>query len=266
MKKTIEKWYKILGFPKKYDGEFYLSLENFIEEEIDCETYDLECKDGKKNLLSYLYFCEKAYSDYINAGIDSEIAINTLKDIVIWCENWTKVYNTLCLYELAWLKHHLKMEIFRLGRLQFTMNDALLDVSKYNLKQGDKVLGIHIPRGEKLSIEDVRVSIEMAQSFFSKHYPEYNYKAFTCNSWMLDDNLKEYLPNTSNILAFRNLFDCYSKLQVNRLLKFIFTVDTNDNNIKEKEPTSSFAKKIKDAVLSGKEFYEVYGVLKPFNE
>ena len=262
MKKTIEKWYKKLEFPKEFDVEFYGALKDFTEEQIDCETYDLECKDGKKNLLSYLYFCEKAYNDYINAGIDSEIAIATLKDIVIWCENWTKVYNTLCLYELAWLKHHLKMEIFRIGRLQYTMNSALIDLPKYDVKKGDNVIGLHIPRGEKLSIRDCLNSMEMAKKFFDKHYPEFKYKAFTCNSWMLDDNLKEYLPNTSNILAFRNLFDCYSKLQVNRLLKFIFTVDTNDNNIKEKQPTSSFAKNIKDAVLMGKEFYEVYGVIK----
>ena len=154
MKKTIEKWYKKLGFPSLFDVEFYSALEVYQEEQIDIDTYDLTSKDGIKNLLSYLYFCEKAYNDYINAGIDSEIAIATLKDIVVWCENWTRVYGSLCLFELAWLKHHLKMEIFRLGRLQFTLSELLVDLP--NAKKGDGAIAIHIPRGEKLSVEDCK--------------------------------------------------------------------------------------------------------------
>ena len=45
----IEKWYKLLKFPKKYDAEFYDALNNIkIRKDVSVYTYDLKSTDGKK--------------------------------------------------------------------------------------------------------------------------------------------------------------------------------------------------------------------------
>ena len=261
MKQIIEKWYKKLQFPSRFDKEFYLALDRFEEENINVDSYDLNCKDGAKNLLSYLYMCEETEKLYLENGISNEILVDTLKDIVIWCENWSKVKGELYLGELAWLKTHLKMKIFKIGRLQFNMAKLTCDIPKHNLKIGDNVVVIHVPRGEKLEYIECIKSIEKAKEFFKLHYPNYKYKAFTCCSWLLDETLKEFLPVESNILRYASMFDYVSREEVFALLKYVFSIDTTIENLNEKQPTSSFAGKIQQAVLTGKKFYEVLGVI-----
>jgi hypothetical protein len=41
--------------------------------------------------------------------------------------------------------------------------------------------------------------------FFRKYLPDYNYKAFTCYSWIFDQQMKQILPPDSNILKFHKL-------------------------------------------------------------
>ena len=58
-KAIIEKWYKTLSFPTEYDTEFYKALDEIeISPDTKIDTYDIDCPDGKKNLLACLYMCE----------------------------------------------------------------------------------------------------------------------------------------------------------------------------------------------------------------
>ena len=84
VKTIIEKWYKLLEFPFEFDGEFYSILNSYkIDENSDIKSYDKSCKDGKKNLLSALYFCESTANSLLEKGVPFEIIVETLKDIVI---------------------------------------------------------------------------------------------------------------------------------------------------------------------------------------
>ena len=100
-KETIIKWYRKLGFPSQFDEAFASLAENIdIPADICIETYDLDCEDGQKNLLSFLYMCEAVERQYARLGIGEDILLDTLQDIVRWTENWSLVKGTLCLYEL----------------------------------------------------------------------------------------------------------------------------------------------------------------------
>ena len=58
-KAIIKKWYERLGFPKEFDAEFYIALDNIeIPEDVTIETYDKNTDDGKRHLLTFLYLCE----------------------------------------------------------------------------------------------------------------------------------------------------------------------------------------------------------------
>jgi len=70
------------------------------------------------------------------------------------------------------------------------------------LAPGDPVLHLHIPQGEPLDMEACRRSLEEALSFFPAHFPDQPFGAFACYSWLLDAQLEEALPETSNIVRF----------------------------------------------------------------
>ncbi len=262
VKETIEKWYKKLAFPTSYDGEFYSALNSIpVSDAITVEDYDEKSTDGKRNLLSYLFMCEQTAQAYAEKGISEKVLLDTLSDIVTWCNNWSAIKGGLYLGELSWLKRHLGLKIFRLGRLQFCMGESHCDISKYAVKKGDAVLEIHIPEGEKLTKEDCESSITQAKEFFAKYFPNFKYSVFTCHSWLLDDTLKEFLPSSSNILQFGDMFDKVEKDSSYALIKYLFPFDTTVENLKYRYPVSSFASAVQKAVLKGKKFYEVLGVI-----
>ena len=65
----IEKWYRELNFPQKFDDEFYAALQNVeINEDSTIENFDLEEENGKKSLLSCLFFCEAIKKKYEERG------------------------------------------------------------------------------------------------------------------------------------------------------------------------------------------------------
>ncbi len=49
-------------------------------------------------------------------------------------------------------------------------------------------------------------SFERAKEFFARHFPEERYEIAVCHSWLLDDQLAEYLPEDANIIRFQQRF------------------------------------------------------------
>ena len=262
VKEIIKKWYARLPFPREYDRQFYDALERIpISDAVTSESYDLKCTDGKRNLLSFLFMCEAYEQKGREMGIDEQILLDTLSDIAIWCTNWSNIKGELYLGELTWLIRHMRMKLFRLGRLQFCIGKADRDIPKYQVCKGDPVLEIHIPQGEKLRMEDCKSSIESAKRFFATYFPNDQYTVLTCHSWMLDETLRSYLPEQSGILCFGDLFDRVDADQSNALLSYLFSFDTTPLNVKYRYPCTSFAARIQKAVLSGEKFYETLGVI-----
>lgn len=77
------------------------------------------------------------------------------------------------------------------------------------LSTGDGVLEVHIPAESKLSHEACGESFKMSVDFFNKHFPELPFCGYMCTSWLLDPQLKEILPATSNIVKFQCEFYLY---------------------------------------------------------
>ena len=142
------------------------------------------------------------------------------------------------------------------------MGNAEEDLPEFNVKCGEPVMEIHIQGEGKLDIDECKKSIEAAKEFFAKFFPDYKYKVFTCHSWLIDEDLKEFLPESSNIIRFGNMFCRAKNYDSNALLRYIFRWDTNEINLRYAYSSSSFAEKIKSAVLNGKVFHETLGVIK----
>ena len=261
--KTIEKWYKKLPFSSLYDTQFYRALHDIkISDAISIDRYDLGCENGKRNLLSFLYLCEGVSKKYAERGIPENVLLETLNDIVIFTNEWSAVKGELYLGELNWLIRHIRCSIFKLGRLQFAFGNAECDSERHGIKKGDPVLEMHIPKGGKLDRASVLDSVKQAKNFFAKYFPDYKYKCMTCHSWLLDDKLKEVLPEESNIISFGNMFDKIRDDDTNILLRYLFRWDTTDLNVSYAVPNTSLAEKIKKAVMRGEKFHETLGIFK----
>ena len=88
--------------------------------------------------------------------------------------------------EYDWFFRHMKplsLEECNLknSRWNFTAGERMV-------KKGDPIISIHIPQGEKLTLESVRESIIQGMAFWGKEMP------YLCHSWLLYPGLKDILP------------------------------------------------------------------------
>ena len=183
------------------------------------------CLENESDIirLAVIVGCLKKTKEYYKRlNISEDIFYDTMTDVRIWCEN----NNNKGLQNYRWLTTHINAEIFKIGRLQFQLfccDDELLDYSRLPFEQGENVIYIHIPQGERLIYTDCIESIAMAKGFFKLHFPDYKYKYFFCESWLLYQNNSEFMQPDSNIIKFANLFDiAYSNYDDKQAIERIF--------------------------------------------
>jgi hypothetical protein len=105
-----------------------------------------------------------------------------------------------------WLTLHFRGALYELGRLQFNRMRLRHALSPTGPRAGDDVLGVHIYEGAQLSPEACDASFARAPAFFARHFPETPTRIGVCTSWLLDQQLADYLPNDSNIVRFGRRF------------------------------------------------------------
>ena len=180
-----------------WKGKFYHDIRQFIEE--------WEEIDGRYiwALEFYLKLALDTYEEYQKRGYADWVFDQTFYDITIWCRECYRKHGVYGVDELLWLGQSVKMELFRLGRLQFEPIQVEKDMKGdgREILAGTRALNVHIPAGEPLVYEECQKSFEQAVEFFGEKY-----RVFVCESWLLSPHLKEILPKSSNILRFQKLF------------------------------------------------------------
>lgn len=263
VKGIINGWYERLALPKEYRAEFERALAATpISDALEAGTYDADEPDGKRNLLSALFMCEKLSDRYRERGIGEDVLLATLSDIGIWLDVWSELKGELYLGELNWLCRHLDMKLFRLGRLQFGFGRCEHDCPSWGLKKGDPVIEVHIPADGPILPEECEASLVSARKFFAEYYPEYRYEYFTCHSWLLDPTLKKLLRDNSNIIRFQDMFQNAANDPSDAILRYVFKWNTTARNLKYAPVLSSLARDVKEHFLGGTQFYESLGIIK----
>ena len=261
VKEIIQHWYRVLKIPEQYDNDFHAYLDSVtIQPDITAEVY--EEKGGEENFLSCLYFCERLKEQYEEMGIDLKILYDTLQELFLWTKSCSIQKGKLWLENLGWVKLHLTMKLFRLGRLNFCMGQEQTDLPQWNLPNGAPIIEVHIPRAQSLTQNDCRKSFDQAREFFATYFPGFQYRYFTCYSWLLDSKLKELLPVDSNIIRFQDMFEVLLETESQNNLYYVFGAGTTRENLVERECNTSLAAKIKERVLDGEVFHQGYGILR----
>ena len=185
--------------------EFEVSRKLFVSQEADF-LEQLKKKPVWKRwaLRFYLQSACLTYEEYEKRKIPEQIFWDTMYDFTIWCGECYRKYGEYGLEEAYWLGRSVKMELFRLGRLQFEPRVLTEDykTADHVWKKGSRALSIHIPEGEPLEREECLKSFERASEFFGK-----DYQIYFCDSWLLSPVLREILPKSSNIIRFQDLFE-----------------------------------------------------------
>lgn len=165
-------------------------------------------------VFAYLPVTKRMYDE---KGIDESVFFDTMSDIKIWIDDYQARSGEDGLFEFHWIRLHLNLEIFKLGRLQFQRNKFLRPKScsknGINLKPGNKILSLHIPRGAKLDYCECDKSFLLARDFFKKYYPEYPVDYFDCFSWLLYSGNKNFMDENSNIIKFASRFDIVDEVE-----------------------------------------------------
>jgi GNAT-like C-terminal domain/N-acyltransferase N-terminal domain len=91
-------------------------------------------------------------------------------------------------------------------------------------RKGDPAVGIHVAAADPLTPEACDDSLQRIRKAFSRMYPGEPPRVATCTSWLLDDQLSEYLPAASNIIAFQRRFELVPGVRDNddAILHFVF--------------------------------------------
>ena len=208
-----------------------------------------------------IYFLEEMKLNYEKIGADESVFLDSAEDIVRWCDAWSETKGELYLGELNWLSLVFSAKIIKLGRLQFCFAKETHTIEKYGVQKGDTVLAIHIPAAGPLLLEECKKSVDMAREFFPKHFPDTDFKCFTCHSWLLDPTHTEIMKPGSNILAFQTMFDIVEKDVSESLFGYIFRWKISRAELESAEIKSSFAKTVREKALAGRTFYAGLGVI-----
>ena len=145
--------------------------------------------------------------------IPEDVARRTLADLGRNLAVHRRRYGTGGLDVAFWLMLHFRGIIYDLGRLQFNRGTLggrtgqAVAAAGLPYTSGDFALGVHIPAfSGPMSPTACDASFARAREFFARHFPEEPYHLATCHSWLLDEQLAEYLPEDSNIIQFQRRF------------------------------------------------------------
>ena len=119
-----------------------------------------------------------------------------------------------------WMLPALRGELLHIGSLQFhcvTLGVGSLAPRPWysdddattlgpGFRHGDPSVGIHIPDNTDLSASALDATFREARDVVGATWPVRQRRVATCQSWMLDPQLGEFLAPSSNILGFQRRF------------------------------------------------------------
>jgi hypothetical protein len=165
-----------------------------------------------------------------------------------------------------WIALHFRGALFALGRLQFNpyrlksgiagplfwYDAETADSLGDGFRAGDVALGVHIPEAGPLSPAACDASFRAAATFFAERFPDRAGTVATCTSWLLDDQLLEYLSPRSNIVQFQRRFELVpgTRDADDSILHFVFgrTPDALSNIV----PRTTLERAILDHLARGR--------------
>ena len=219
--------------------------------------------NGLTVLKLYLHWLPEMKARYDALGIPQDIYENNLTDITLWCDDFTTKNSLPGIAQWRWAGKSLRLELFRLGRLQFepiALEEAVV-LNGRSFSAGTPALNVHIPAGEPLDPEACLASFHQSENFFPRYLGK-AYPLFICSSWLMAPALKEVLPPSSRILQFQSMFETLSTQPNRQAEERVFGFLAEDPTTYPEN--TSLQQALKSYLLSGKQAMSACAV-RPWN-
>ena len=184
---------------------------------------DLEDSGVDGRLLFFYVFALAAPGarDFLGAqGVPDDVVDRTLSIVSRQAGLHRRKWGSLGVDAGWWLLVTLRGEILHVKSLHF--HRVTLGVGNFSphpwydeeevarrgvgFRRGDASIGIHIPDGTDLRPAALDETFDEARRLVAEVWPTRQRRLATCQSWMMDDQLRAHLAPTSNILAFQDRF------------------------------------------------------------
>ncbi|MGH7855920.1 MAG: acyltransferase domain-containing protein [Candidatus Binatia bacterium] len=159
-------------------------------------------------LYAFLAALPHTRASYASRGIPEDVMWDTLQDVALAVESYRTRHGRAGFDSAFWFAQHFRARTFRLGRLLFNVWQVVFDPGPgAGFEECDPAVGVHMPAYGRLEPQACDESFERARAFFPGYFSEITFGVMTCASWLLDPQLAEYLPETSNIVRFQHRFE-----------------------------------------------------------
>ncbi len=207
--------------------------------------------DGIKILWELLNMViNYSYKEYVKRKISEEIFVATMRFCTRFLNEHYKTFQTYKFNLAWWFPRQISLKEFRIGSLEYEFVDV-----------EDKEIAVHIPSDANLNIESVFQSLKQFYEFRNTYFSEWKNVKFTCETWMMMPELKEFMGEHSNVVAFQNLFEIDTlNYDATWYMEWIFPGYKNvDETLPER---TTLQRKLKKHLLDGKKFGVAKGHLK----
>jgi len=164
-----------------------------------------------------------------------------------------------------WMVPTLRGELIHVGSLQFHRvtlgvgtfspepwyREEIAAQLGFGFRRGDESLGLHISERTDLTEDALDATFARAREVLGAVWPASQRRLATCQSWLLDDRLRESLPASSNILKFQQRFTLlpeWSEYDGN-VLEFVFRQPTSE--MARLSESTTLQRAVKRVLLSG---------------
>lgn len=177
-------------------------------------------------------------------GIPGEVSRATFADLARHVAIYRRVTGLTGLDAPWWMLLHLRGILFECGRLQYNLlrigSGGLSPDLWYGagearrrgpgFRAGDAAAGIHIPEGPPLTPAACDAADRAARELLDTCFPGLGVRIGICTSWLLDDQLADYLPAGSNIVRFQRRFGMVPGWQDGdrAIIEFVFRREPGD--------------------------------------
>lgn len=177
---------------------------------------------GGRFLYFYLFALTwRATQNFLRARhCPAPIITRTMSSLARHAGIHSRKWHTVGLDAGWWMLPVLRGELVHVGSLQFHRvtlgvgtlaphpwySDAVARTLGPGFRVGDASVGLHIPDHTELSPTALDATFAEAREVVGAVWPVAQRRVATCQSWMLDPQLAEFLAPSSNILAFQRRF------------------------------------------------------------
>jgi hypothetical protein len=197
---------------------------------------------GASGRLFYFYLFAVCYDSTLDclrrAGFPSDVIETTMTIMTRHVEIHQRKWGSVGFDPGWWLLPVLRGEMVQIGSLQFhRVNLGVGNLSPdpwyapeeskalgAGFRRGDPSVGIHIPYGAALGVQDLDGTFARAREVLGGAWPVDQRRLATCQSWLLDTQLVDVLDPASNIMQFQRRFTLFDGWYDNdtETLGFIF--------------------------------------------